>query len=292
MKYRYKTFDSSFYDTVCDFLIELSKDDRNHINWNWARWEWMVFHPEFDNSLADKIGLWFYHNELVGMTTYDHFFGEAFYAVKKGYEELEKEILKYAITTFSNENGLGIAVNDTDSHTRDLLLSYEFVKDKNTENILENIFEGRRFDYTLPTGIEVRNLDIKNDLSKHHKVLWEGFENEGDLPLDEQTIDKQKRMLSAPHLNSYLHVVAVNEDGVYVAYCGCWYNPKTDYAYIEPVCTVPQYRKMGIGKALVLEALKRCHSEGAKKAYVISDAPFYKSLGFVQHSHYNFYWKK
>jgi len=290
MKFVYKTFDSSYYDTVCDFLIELSNDDRKHINWNWARWEWMVFHPEFDNSLANKIGLWFYNNELVGMTTYDHYFGEAFYAVKKGYEEVEKEIIEYAITNFSNENGLGIAVNVIDSHTIDLLLSYEFVKNKNTENILENKFEGRSFDYTLPKGIEVRNLDIKNDLYKHHKVLWQGFENDGDFPIDEQTIDKQKRMLSASHLNSYLHVVGVNEDDEYVAYCGCWYSSKTDYAYVEPVCTVPHYRKMGIGKALVLEALKRCYSEGAKKAYVISDSPFYKSLGFVQHSHYNFYW--
>lgn len=100
-----------------------------------------------------------------------------------------------------------------------------------------------------------------------------------------------KNKLKAPHLNSYLHLVAVNEDGEYVAYCGCWYNPKTDYAYVEPVCTIPRYRKKGIANALVLEALKRCYSEGAKKAYVISDLPFYKNLGFVQHSRHNFYWR-
>ncbi|MCT2536255.1 GNAT family N-acetyltransferase [Aquibacillus koreensis] len=290
MKTVFKMFNRSYYETVCDFLIELSKDDRKHINWNWARWEWMFFHPEFENSLVGKIGLWFDSDELVGMTTYDHYYGEAFFAVKKGYEELEKEILEYAINNFSNENGLGIAVNDSDNHTIDLLHSYGFRKDTNSENILEKPLEFNNFDYTLPKGIKIKSINIKEDLYKRHKVLWEGFENDGDVPSDEQTIIQQKRMLSAPHLNPNLHTVAKNEDGEYVAYCGCWYSPNTDYAYVEPVCTIPQYRGEKIGKALLLESLRRCYSEGAKKAYVISDAPFYKSIGFEQHSHYKFYW--
>ncbi|SFL38203.1 Acetyltransferase (GNAT) domain-containing protein [Gracilibacillus orientalis] len=292
MKIVFRTYDSSYYDMVCYFLINLSKDNRTHINWNWARWEWMVFHPEFQNNLADRIGLWFSStsNELVGMTTFDHYFGEAFYAVKKGYEELEKEILGYALNNFSNETGLGIAVNDYDSHTIDFLVSNGFVMNDNAENILESNLESNSFDYSLPKGIRTKSLNTKTDLYKHQKVLWEGFENDGDLPDDEKTINEQKRMLSAPHLNSYIHIVAEKEDGEYVAYCGCWFNSNTDYAYVEPVCTIPGYRKKGIGQAVLLEALKRCYTLGAKKAYVIADQSFYKSLGFVDHSHFHFYW--
>ena len=36
------------YETVCDFLIELNRKDRTHINWNWARFEWMMEHPEYE----------------------------------------------------------------------------------------------------------------------------------------------------------------------------------------------------------------------------------------------------
>jgi predicted N-acetyltransferase YhbS len=103
-------------------------------------------------------------------------------------------------------------------------------------------------------------------------------------------MNKQKRMLSAPNLNPYLHVFAENEKGEYVAYCGTWFNANTDYAYVEPVCTIPRYRGQGLGRAVLLEALKRCKSLGAKKAYVISDSPFYKSVGFSPHSRYTFYW--
>ena len=290
MKTTFKNFDNSYYDSVCDFLIELSKDDLKHINWNWARWEWMAFHPEFNAGLADKIGLWFCSDELVGMTTYDQYFGEAFFAVKKGFEELEKDILEYAIATFTDENGLGIAVNDTDTNTIDLLRSYGFAKHDNTENILELTFENLTFDFSVPQGIAIKNLDTKKDLYKHQKVLWKGFDHEGNAPDDETTVNKQKTMLAAPHLNSYLHTIAENEEGEYVAYCGCWYSLKTVYAYVEPVCTIPQYRNKGLGRAVLLEALKRCCSLGAKKAYVISNDNFYKSLDFHQHSHYAFYW--
>ncbi|MCT2536271.1 hypothetical protein NC661_13455 [Aquibacillus koreensis] len=195
----FKPFNNSYYEAVCDFLIVLSKGERKHINWNWARWEWMFFHPEFDNSLAEKIGLWFDGDDLIGMTTYDHYYGEAFFAVQKGYEGLEKEILEYAINTFSNENGLGIAVNESDSYTIDLLHSYGFRKDTNSENILEKHLEFNNFDYTLPNGIKIKSMNLKEDFYKRHKVLWEGFENEGDLPFDEQTVIQQKRMLNAPH---------------------------------------------------------------------------------------------
>ncbi|MBQ6036454.1 MAG: hypothetical protein IJL43_04000, partial [Lachnospiraceae bacterium] len=38
------------YEAVCGFLIELNQKDRTHINWNWARFEWMMEHPEFDRG--------------------------------------------------------------------------------------------------------------------------------------------------------------------------------------------------------------------------------------------------
>ncbi|USB33386.1 GNAT family N-acetyltransferase [Paenibacillus sp. YPG26] len=293
MKPVLRTYDHTYYDIVCDFLIELSKENSKYINWNWARWEWMMYHPEFNNDLIDNIGLWFCNDELVGMATFDHYFGEACIAVKSGHIELEKEALEYALSTFSDENGLGIAINDADIHSIELLRNYGFVKKEgNIENILELNLEEISFDYTLPPEIIIKSLNPETDLHKHHRTLWKGFDNGGDadLPCDEITMNKQKRMLSAPHLNTYLHTVAENEEGEYVAYCGCWYNAKTDYAYVEPICTIPSYRGKGLGKAVLLEALKRCNDLGAKKTYVISDSAFYKALGFNQYSRYTFYW--
>lgn len=290
MKYIFRNFNISDYEKVYDFLVGLCADDYTHINWNHARWEWMFFHPEFDRSLMHKIGLWFLGNDLAGVAIYDHFPGEAFFAVKKGYEELETDILDYAVRNLSDENGLGIAVNDADSRMQDLLTAYGFRADEQTENILALPLS--EFDFTAKSidGIAFQSIDAQEDLYRHHEVLWKGFDHEGQAPVDEETISRQRVMLSAPHMNPLLHIAALNENEEFVAYCGVWYDVNTDYAYIEPVCTVPEYRGRGIAKALLTEALKRAYGAGTGKAYVISDSGFYKRIGFRQHSHYTFYW--
>lgn len=292
MEHKFKNFNPSYYEKVRKFLVEMSMDNPAHINWNWARWEWMFFHPEFDRDSLEKIGLWFSGEDLVGVAIYDFYFGEAFFATKKGFEELEKEILDYMVASFSDENGLGIAVNDEDERTIELMKSYGFTVNQQTENILELSLNEFDFRTNINDNIAIKNIDIEKDLYKHNELLWKGFDHQGEAPIGEDTVSKQKVMLSAPHINPQLHIIAENEYSQYVSYCGLWYDKTTDYVYVEPVCTIPQYRKKGIAKCVLTEALKRAYNLGAKKAYVISDMEFYKGLGFKQHSHYTFYWYK
>lgn len=291
MKYEFKNFQRNDYEKVYSFLLELSQEKRNHINWNWARWEWMFFHPDFDASLLEKIGLWFVQDDLVGVAIYDFYLGEAFFAAKKGFEELEEDILEYVINNFCDEHGLGIAVNDTDKRTLELLIKYGFVENEQTERILELVLS--EVDYTRKSieGILLKSIDMEKDIYKRQELFWKGFDHEGQVPSDEDTLKKQIIMFSAPHMNPNLHIIAQNECLEYVSYCGLWYDPNTDYTYVEPVCTIPEYRNKGIASCVLTEALKRAYDLGAKKAYVISDSGFYKNLGFKPHSHYTFYWK-
>ena len=66
------------YEAVCSFLIVLNQIDKSHINWNWARFEWMIEHSEFDKSTIGSIGLWWKQNKIVGAAIYDMYFGEAY----------------------------------------------------------------------------------------------------------------------------------------------------------------------------------------------------------------------
>jgi predicted N-acetyltransferase YhbS len=59
-----------------------------------------------------------------------------------------------------------------------------------------------------------------------------------------------------------------------------WYESVNQYAYVEPVATDPDYRRMGLGKAAVLEGIRRCGELGATVAYVGNDLLFYQSIGF------------
>ena len=138
-------------------------------------------------------------------------------------------------------------------------------------------------------GIAIRELDPEKEAYNFNWLLWQGFDHGTDISEFEQEaeISAQKR----PHLNPKLSLAVVNEKGEDVAYSCLWFSEKTDYAYIEPVCTVPAYRGKGIGKAVLFEALNRAMDMGAKVAYVISEQEFYRKLGLQKDMVFTFYWK-
>ena len=108
MKALFKYYTEQDHEAVCDFLIELNRKDNSHINWNWARFEWMEEHPEFDKSLTASIGLWVDNESIVGAAIYDMYFVEAFCGALPEHSDLYPEILDYAYRVLKDENGLGV----------------------------------------------------------------------------------------------------------------------------------------------------------------------------------------
>lgn len=98
MKPSFYPYEEKDYQQVCDFLIELNQQ-KTHINWNWARWEWMYSHPYFERSKKDTIGIWKADGVIVGAAIYDLFYGEAFCGTLEDYKALLPEILEYARKT-------------------------------------------------------------------------------------------------------------------------------------------------------------------------------------------------
>lgn len=285
---RFVRYTQDDYRWVCDFLIALNRKKKTHINWNWARWEWMYAHPYCDRTRLSSIGLWKEEDTVVGAAIYDMYPGEAFCAALDEHRELLPEILEYAYRNLKDENGLGIAVCDGDGETRELLLRQGYRKAEQTEPILCRDLE-QDLSYELPDGFAVREIHFPEDTLAYKTVIWKGFDH-GDDPGELERMLKSDAPLP-PHLNSALCLALADESGEFAAHCTCWYDARTDYAYVEPVCTIPKYRGQGLGKAVVLETLDRCRKLGAREAFVISDQEFYKKLGFIPYSQYRFYWK-
>lgn len=283
-----KNYSHNDYESVCNFLIELNRENQPHIHWNWGRFEWMMEHPEFDKSLTGSIGLWMDGDKVVGAAIYDMYFGEAFVGALTKYGDLYPEILNYAYCELKDENGLKIAICDTCTDEISAATSAGFEIAKQTETVMRLELHQELF-ADLPDGLHYTELNPVKEPYAFQWLLWQGFDH-GDRAEFEQ--QEQIILQIRPHLNPYLSVAVENADGDKVAYCCLWYSDKTDYAYVEPLCTVPSYRGKGVAKAVMYEALNRAKSLGAKKAYVLSDMPFYERLGFIKDKHFTFYWKK
>jgi len=85
-------------------------------------------------------------------------------------------------------------------------------------------------------------------------------------------------------------VVIENDAGEYVCYAGMWWTPDNHLAYMEPLCTVPEYRNMGLASAALTEHYRRLKLLGATHMTGGSN-PFYEKLGFDPMVHWT-YWEK
>ena len=284
----FRHFRDTDYEAVCDFLIELNQKDRSHINWNWARFEWMYEHPEFDKSRRSSVGLWTDRSRVVGAAIYDMYFGEAFCGALPEYAALYPDILSYAYGALKDGDGLAIAICDGSAAEIEAAERQGFVRTDQAETIMKLDLH-RELRRALADGLSFATPDPQKDAYAMQWLFWQGFDHGSDREEFErtETIVPQNRR----HFRRDLGVCAVDRSGEPVACCCLWLHPKTDYAYVEPVCTIPAYRGRGVGSATVAEALRRAKALGAEAAYVISDMRFYQALGFETVSRYTFYRK-
>jgi ribosomal protein S18 acetylase RimI-like enzyme len=89
-----------------------------------------------------------------------------------------------------------------------------------------------------------------------------------------------------PGYTPELDLVAVSPEGTFASYCICWLDPVSKIGEFEPVGTRTVFRGKGLGKAVMLEGLRRLKASGMETAIVYSaggnqaSRKLYESVGF------------
>jgi GNAT superfamily N-acetyltransferase len=275
---------STDFSLIGSFLLEHYQTDNQDGNWLQPAWEYMHSHPLLDESSLTRIGVWEDEGQIVAVVHYEWALGEAFLQVDPAYAHLKTEMLDYAEDRLYGADDQGrrylrVYANDFDLSLLRLLQQRGYARQADfdrpmTRFAIPNPFPG----IALPDGFRLKTLEEDNDLRKVHRVLWRGFDHPGEP--DEEGIKDRKKMQSVPGYRTDLNIVVQAPDGFFVAYSGAWYDPLNRLAYVEPVATDPDYRRLGLGRAAVLEGVRRCGELGATVAYVGSNLPFYKAIGF------------
>jgi ribosomal protein S18 acetylase RimI-like enzyme len=104
------------------------------------------------------------------------------------------------------------------------------------------------------------------------------------------TREWRQRTLQHRDYQPGLDLVAVAPDGRLAAFCVCWFTPNgyTGRAegQVEPLGVGPAFRKLGLGKAVLAEGLRRLREREAEWIYVETDnfrgpaLRLYESAGF------------
>lgn len=265
------------FHKVYNFLVSIYA--HNGCNGHAAPYfEYAQSHAYFDASQSHRISLWEENSEIAGMAFYEMKPGTALFALQPGYEFLIPEMFDYAETRLCGDDGkLEINVLAAQAAIRAELAARGYHCEKFWTTAGYSYSKGP-LSYALPVGYRFLSADETYDYWKHRVCTWYGF-NHGDEGAPDQDIEDLIHYTAAPHFRRDLDVVVVAPNGDYACFAGMWLVPGNKLAYLEPLCTMPQYRRKGLAAAAMAELQRRTEQEGADFLTGGSN-PFYYAIGF------------
>lgn len=106
------------------------------------------------------------------------------------------------------------------------------------------------------------------------------------------TVEWRARTLEAPQYIPALDLVAVDAAGALAAFCICWLSQRAhdenggNIGQVEPIGVRPDLQQRGLGRAILLEGLRRLQAHGATTALIDCESEndpaygLYTSVGF------------
>ncbi len=128
--------------------------------------------------------------------------------------------------------------------------------------------EGPIISPALPQGFYVRRLAGEREASARAVAMHAAFES--DAP-SEGYLQRYLGFMRSPVYRPELDIVAIAPDGMVVAFCQGWLDFANQVGLFEPVGTHPDYRGLGLGKAVLAEGMRRMVAYGMRSAIVCAD---------------------
>jgi GNAT superfamily N-acetyltransferase len=228
-----------------------------------------------DHTQSHRNAIWEVKGKIVAFCFYESQIGEAFFSLSPGYEALIPEMISHAEQRLSKDNWsleLKLFLSQTNMVKAAQNLGYEKV---NEWPLGIYDFSKAPLSHPLPGGYSFEEPG-KYDMKKMIEASWRGFDHDTE---PEGGVERGYHLISAPHATPELDVIVKDSKGEYVCYAGMWMVPENKLAYMEPLCTIPEYRGRGMAAAALSECYRRTVSLGA--THMTGGAnKFYFDIGF------------
>ncbi len=269
-------------------MAELSRNDELVNIFHAGDFLWRTYSPQKLRDLAQDIHLWEEDGRLIGFTwTAPGDYGEYFLRGQFYGTPLERKLLTWLEERTLSQMELGESVRfetggPTASPAQPLqrqkertLLELGYVRGE--EVYVQMVYQHERLlpAPPLPDGFTI---------SSHGEGISIGKLIENRPQHDPECY---RRMAELPYYDAELGLAAVVPDGTVAAYCICWFDPYSASGQFEPVRTLPNFRRLGLGKALICKGIKRLQARGAAQVFVCTDEDnkaaqsLYRAAGFA-----------
>lgn len=248
--------------------------------------------------------LWMAGDIVVGFVFTEAVVTSVFFNLRPGYEGLADEMVEYAQNSFPDLGGERELVIFSGQEA--LIRAAEKEGYKVSYENADFLFDFRKsgLSYDLPEGFHFVD-PFKCDLLKLAKCTWNGFNAEELGPFKNWNIPDSEipwnphkaytgvvnsAVAPPPHATHEYNVIIADENEDYVCFSGMWWVPENKLAYMEPLCTVPEYRRRGLAAAALTQHYRRLKVLGAE--YMTGGGnDFYRKVGYGEGIHW-LHWKK
>lgn len=297
-----RPYKSDDFIRIRDFLVETYARFQRPINWTLERWNFSISVARIMNGVTmaeweSDIAIWEENGEILAMVNSEgEAAGEAFVQIAR--LDLPKSVLGEMFDFI--EANLG---EEEDGERRiDLRIPLEMTS-------MERMAEARgytRLAHNAPTAILLLAHDFPVVLPGGLTFAYGDEVTAADKGMaharafgyyEDSRIHRERApiafhsMTKTPDYRSDLDLHVRDADGRIVAFATMWYDARNRIGILEPVGTVPQYRRMGLGRACVAQSANQVREEGGTEIHVGSDQPFYVRLGFEPRDKYGI-WQK
>ena len=288
--------DESDYWQIRDFLQRIFLlNDRRELSWQTDRfdyWRWHGIENLGHGNLERDVFIWEDTQGQIAAVLNPEEPGYVYLQVDLGYRtpELENEMLvlaeeKLAVSKEGQRPGLNVFAGKIDELRQDILMRRGYKLSSTWERHHSRTLSHPAPDVALPEGFKVRALGDVDELPARSLLSWKAFHPNEPIE-DYDGWEWYLNVQRAPLYRRDLDLIVTSHEEELCSFCTIWFDGVTRTGSFEPVGTAPEYQRLGLGKAVIHEGLRRLEKLGAQLAFVGSGSEgastFYTSIGFNQ----------
>ncbi|MCB9452201.1 MAG: GNAT family N-acetyltransferase [Anaerolineaceae bacterium] len=265
--------------------------------------DWWVYYDTSGQPLTERVWLWEEHGELLGWVFtwpgYEAFDLFIHPSMRGQLEEIVLDWMEANLpSVFQRKYGKPLETLETYAYADNPQL-IDLLKERGyTESPSMVLFRQSLAHVPtplLPPGFSfLERMDAANveQRTAVHVSAFTRLNPDGSIAFkSKMTPDYYRKFMTAPGYDPELDVVVVAPDGAFASFVMAWADATLKMGEFEPVGTHADYRRRGLGKAALLEAMRRLRARGMDVATVMTWAKdegniaFYQSAGFAIHNH-------
>ncbi|MHA1951544.1 MAG: GNAT family N-acetyltransferase [Candidatus Thorarchaeota archaeon] len=287
------------FDSVRKFLGEIYFTQKAKTNWLPTTLENVKFGPggtEYLDEEDEYLKIWEDEQQIIAVS-FTKPYGSCHLSIHPDHITQAREIVLWMQGRVSelkkvDSVKMGLVVDDLDEELIAILSDLGFEKDESEGDNQIRPLDSPIPDYSVPEGYEIRNANIATESEKYREVQITVFPHIKSM--SKKILDTYS---TASFYKEELDIVAVAPNGEFAAFCTVRLDPISKITELEPVGTHPDHRKLGLGKAVILEGLKRLEKYKPSAVVILGAASseaarkLYESVGFVNKGSAH-YWVK